>query len=117
MSENKGSFSVLVDASINHICDVVGLTSFVRARCIEMSGKITPKQVVNVTKPIANAIACGVVSIVHEESKRKGRVSQHLPDRIIGRVFGFNSVAVVYNKRQLNSVIAGDSAKIANIAG
>lgn len=117
MSENSGSFSVQVDAGINHICDELGLISFVRAKCIEMSSKIKPKQSVNITKPIANAIACAVVSIVHEESKRKGRVGQHLPDRIIGRVFGLNSVAVVYNKRLINSVIGGDSAKMADITG
>jgi len=117
MSENSGSFSVQVDAGINHICDELGLISFVRAKCIEMSSKVKPKQGVNITKPIANAIACAIVSIVHEESKRKGRVGRHLPDKIIGKVFGLNSVAVVYNKRLINSVIGGDSAKIANITG
>lgn len=117
MSQNKGSFSTQVDTSINHICDEVGLTSFVRAKCIEMSGKIKPKDPVEITKPIANAIACAIVSIVHEESKRKGRVAKHLPDRIVGKVFGLNSVAVVYNKRLLNSVITGDSAKMANMTG
>jgi hypothetical protein len=117
MSENNSSFSVQVDASINHICDELGLISFVRAKCIEMSNKIKPKQGVNITKPIANAIACAVVSIVHEESKRKGRVGRHLPDRIIGKVFGLNGVAVVYNKHLINSVIGGDSAKIASITG
>lgn len=116
MSKNSG-FSVQVDASINQICDELGLISFVRAKCIEMCSKIKPKQGVNITKPIANAIACAVVSIVHEESKRKGRVGRHLPDRIIGKVFGLNSVTVVYNKRLVNSVIGGDSAKIANITG
>jgi hypothetical protein len=114
MSENNSSFSVQVDASITHICDELGLISFVRAKCIEMSSKIKPKSA-NITKPIANAIACAIVSIVHEESKRKGRVGRHLPDRIIGKVFGLNSVAVVYNKRLINTVIGGDSAKMANI--
>jgi hypothetical protein len=117
MSENSGSFSVQVDASINHICNELKLISFVRAKCIEMSGKIKPKQGVNITKPIANAIACAVVSIVHEESKRRGRVARHLPDRIIGKVFGLNSIAVVYNKHLINSVISGDSAKMAKITG
>ena len=117
MSQNSGSFSMQVDASINHICDELGLISFVRTKCIEISGKIKPKQGVNITKPIANAIACAVVSIVHEESKRKGKVDKHLPDKIIGKVFGLNSVAVVYNKRLINSVIGGDPAKIANITG
>jgi hypothetical protein len=86
-------------------------------KCIEMSSKIKPKQSANITKLIANATACAIVSIVHKESKRKGRVVRHLPDRIIGKVFGLNSVAVVYNKRLINSVIGGDSAKMANITG
>ena len=82
-----------------------------------MASKIKLKQSVDMTKPIANAIACAIVSVVHEESKRKGRVGQHLPDKIIGKVFGLNSVAVVYNKRLINSVIGGDSTKMANITG
>jgi hypothetical protein len=117
MSENSGSFSGQVDASINQICDELGLISFVRAKCIELSNKIKPERGGNITKPIANAIACAVVSIVHEESKRKGRVGRHLPDRIIGKVFGLNGVAVVHNKRLVNSVIGGDHAKIASITG
>ncbi len=117
MSENSGSFSVQVDASINHICDELGLIAFVRAKCIELSNKIKPERAVNITTPIANAIACAIVSIVHEESKRKGRIARHLPDRIIGKVFGLNSVSVVYNKRLVNSAIGGDHAKIASITG
>lgn len=108
---------VKVDAGINHICDELKLTSFVRAKCIEMSGEVKPKQDAGVTGPVANAIACAIVSIVHGEAKRNGRVGRHLPDRIIGRVFGMNSVAVVYNKRLINSVIGGNPAKMANISG
>ena len=115
MQENN-SFAVKVDASINHICDELKLTSFVRAKCIEMSGEVKPKQDTSVTGPVANAIACAIVSIVHGEARRKGRVAQHLPDRIIGKVFKLNSVAVVYNKRLLNSVMGGNPAKMANIS-
>lgn len=118
MSEDTtDSFSAQVDASVNRICDELDLISFVRAKCVELASKIKPKQGVNTTKPIANAIACAIVSIVHEESLRKGRVRQHLPNKLIGKVFGLNSVSVVYNKRLINSVLAGDSAKIANITG
>jgi hypothetical protein len=117
VEKNVGSFPVIVNASINRICDDLGLIAFVRTKCIELSGKIAPKQLADITKPIANAIACAIVSIVNEESKRNGRVGKHLPDRIIGSVFGLNGVSVVYNKRLINSVIAGDSSKLGNITG
>ena len=118
MSEvNSASFPVLVDASINKICDALGLIAFVRTKCIELSGKLAPKQLANITKPIAEGIACAIVSIVNEESKRKGRVARHLPDRIIGSVFGLKGISVVYNKRLIHSVISGDSSKLNKIVG
>lgn len=115
--ENNESFPVLVNASINRISDELGLIAFVRARCIEVSGKLAQKQLAKITQPTANAIACAIVSIVNDESRRKGRVGNHLPDRIIGKVFRLNGVSVVYNKRLINSVISGDSSKLANITG
>ena len=116
MSErgNKSS-SILVNESINHLCDQLKLVAFVRARCIEVCTKIIPKQAASITKPIANSIACAIVSIVHENSRRSGRVEQHLPDRIIGGVFGLDAVSVVYNRRLVNTVIAGDAARLAEI--
>ena len=118
MSEvNSASFQVLVNASINQICDDLGLIAFIRTKCIELSGKLAPKQLANIAKPIADAIACAIVSIVNEESKRKGRVDRHLPDRVIGSVFGLKGISVVYNKRLIHSVISGDSAKMSKIMG
>jgi hypothetical protein len=117
MSDDTSPLSVHVDAGINHICNELGLIPFVRAKCIEMSSKLNTKQGKDITKSTGNAIACAIVSIVHEESKRKGRVDRHLPDRIIGEVFGQKSVTVVYNKRLLNSVIGGDSARMTKITG
>ena len=116
MSEVKSaSFQVLVNASINQICDDLGLIAFIRTKCIELSGTLAPKQLANIAKPIANSIACAIVSIVNEESKRNGRVDRHLPDRVIGSVFGLKGITVVYNKRLIHSVISGDSAKLAKI--
>jgi hypothetical protein len=100
--------------SINRICDELRLPTFVREKCIEMSINIGPKQDFNITKPIANTIACSIVSIVHKDAHRKGRV-RHLPDKMIGAVFGLRTVVIVYNKRLINSVISGDSLKIADI--
>ena len=74
-----------------------------------------PKQIASITKTLANSIACAIVSIVHEESMRGGRVDRHLPDRIIGSVFKFNAGSIVYNKRIVNHVIAGDATKLAGI--
>lgn len=116
MSENGNeSSSVLVTASINHICDELKLVAIVRTRCIDVCNRIMPKQVARITKTLANSIACAIVSIVHEESRRGGRVDRHLPDRIIGSVFKFDAVSVVYNKRIVTHVIAGNAAKLAGI--
>ncbi|HEV8387658.1 MAG TPA: hypothetical protein VGQ03_08550 [Nitrososphaera sp.] len=116
MSEKGNeSSSVLVTASINHICDELKLVAIVRTKCIEVCTMIMPKQVASITKTLANSIACAIVSIVHEESRRGGRVDRHLPDRIIGSVFKFNAGSIVYNKRIVNHVIAGDDAKLAGM--
>lgn len=106
-----------MNASINRICDDLDLIAFVRTKCIELSNKLAPKQLANIAKPIADAIACAIVSIVHEESKMKGRVDRHLPDRIIGGVFGLKGISVVYNKRLVHAVISGDSSKMHRIMG
>ena len=103
------SFEVKVDNSINRICDELKLTSLVRSKCIEMCVKVKPKENADVSDPAANAVACAIVSIVHDEAKRNGRVGHHLPDRIIGKVFGLTSVAVVYNKRLVNTIRTGSS--------
>jgi hypothetical protein len=118
MSEaNSASFQVLVNASINQICDDLGLIAFIRTKSIELSDKLAPKQSADIAKPIADAIACAIVSIVNEESRRKGRVDRHLPDRIIGGVFGLKGTSLVYNKRLVYSVISGDSSKMHKIMG
>ena len=106
---NTGTFEVKVDASINHICDELDLTSFVREKCIQMCIKVKPKENANVSEPAANAVACAIVSIVHEDAKRNGRVGRHLPDRMIGKIYGLNSIAVVYNKRLINTIRTGNS--------
>ncbi len=103
MISSTSSFEVKVDEAINQICDKLKLTAFVREKCIQMCIKLKPKENASVLGPVANAVACAIVSIVHEDAKRNGRVSQHLPDRIIGKVFGLTSIAVVYNKRLINT--------------
>jgi hypothetical protein len=116
MTENSSPFQK-VDASINQICDTLKLTPFVRTECIKVSNDVTPKEGADMAPSIANAIACAIVSIVHEDAKRKGRVAQHLPDKAIGNVFGLSGVSVVYNKRLINSVRSGNSKKMAEISG
>jgi hypothetical protein len=114
--QNKKSATALVNESIGTICDELKLIAFVRAGCNEFCDKVMSSQVDAITKPVANSVACAIVSIVHEDSRRKGRVKKHLPDRIVGHIFGLSSVAVVYNKRLINTVIAGDSSKLAHIS-
>ena len=97
-------FEVKVDESINHICDKLKLPALVRAKCIELCTRVKPKENTKVSDPTANAVACAIVSIVHEDALRNGRVDRHLPDRILGKVFGLTSSGVVYNKRLINRI-------------
>ena len=106
MTESSSPFVVAIGAGINRICDELKLTPFVRAKCNEMCSKIEPKEKAKISDPVANAIACAIVSIVHEDAKRNGRVGKHLPDRVIGKVFGLSSITVVHNKHLVNSVIS-----------
>ena len=111
MSQDAGHFSKMVDAGINHLCDVLKLSPFVRAKCIEMSARVRPDQDSVLTAPVANAVASAIVSLVHEDARRNGRVQKHLPDRIIARVVGLNAVAVVHNRHLINSVLANRPSK------
>ena len=104
MTENNSSFVVMVGAGINQICDELTLTPFVRTQCIEVSNEVKPEANVSVSQPIANAIACAIVSIVHRDAQIKGRVARHLPDKMIGNVFGMTSNSVVHNRHLVNSV-------------
>jgi hypothetical protein len=96
-------------ASVDHICSELNLSQPVRSRCMELlnylkpgSGYGRPKQM---PESLANAVACALVSIAHEEAWRMHRVPRHLPDRFIGGIYGLSSSAVVYNKHLISSVI------------
>ena len=101
----------MVDAGINHLCDILRLSTFVRAKCIEMSGRVRPEQDSILAAPVANAIASAIVSLVHEDARRNGRVQKHLPDRIIAKAVGLNAVTVVYNRHLINSVLGSRQSK------
>lgn len=103
MSRSNNSALAKVDAGINRLCDELKLTSFVRAKCLEMSSSMEKEGGTGLTGSEANAVACGVVSIVHEEARRHGRVGMHLPDRMIGKVFGMDSGTIVHSKHIMNS--------------
>lgn len=103
MSQSNNSALAKVDAGINQLCDELKLTSFVRAKCLEMSTSMEREGGSGLTGSEANAVACGVVSIVHEEAHRRGRVVRHLPDRMIAGVFGMDSGTIVQSKHIMNS--------------
>lgn len=95
----SNTFPVKVEASINHICNELKLTSFIRTKCMEMSNKETHEE----NKQDADGFACAIVSIVHEEARRNGRVAQHLPNKAIGKTLGMDSGTVVHNVHMFNS--------------
>jgi hypothetical protein len=54
-------------------------------------------------KQDSDALACAIVSIVHEEARRSGRVSQHLPNKMIGNSLGIDSGTIVHSIHLFNS--------------
>lgn len=95
------TFLTKVEARINYACDELKLTPFVRTRCIETSKKKAIEQDGKILD--ANGVACAIVSIVHEDARRNGRVSQHLPNKMIGKALGMDSGTVVHNIHLFNS--------------
>lgn len=103
MSQSNNSALAKVDAGINKLCDELKLSSFIRTKCLEMSSGMEKEGGVGLTGSEASAVACSVLSIVHEDARRRGRVEKHLPDRMIGEVFGMDSGAIVKSKHIMNS--------------
>ena len=102
-------FDARIQASIDHICSELKLAQLVRLRSFELSNYLKPEGgdgIQNdIPESVIDAVACAVVSMAHEEALRMHRVSRHLPDRIIGRLYGLSSSAVVRNKQLINSVM------------
>ena len=98
-----------IEASIDNICLKLRLDENVKKYCIELSQYLQPiqggKGQHEIPDALANAVACALVSLAHEELWRKNRIPKHLPDKIIGGLYGLRSAAVVYNKRLINSEI------------
>lgn len=92
-----------VEASIDRICTELKLTSFVRDKCIEMSRKMAQNGGEGANSLGADAAASAIVSIAHEEARRNGRVSRHLPNRMIGKAVGMDSGSVTHSVHLFNS--------------
>lgn len=103
MSKSNDSTLTRVDQGIHELCDKLKLTPFVRARCLEMSGNMEKEGGTGLTGSPTNAVACSIVSIVHEEALRGGRVTVHLPDKMIGKVFGMDSGDIIRGKHIMNA--------------
>lgn len=90
------TFLTKVEARINYSYDELKLTPLVRTKCMEMSKK---KKASEQEEKIldANGVASAIVSIVHEDARRNGRVSQHLPNKMIGKALGMESGTAVHN--------------------
>lgn len=102
MPQNKSTLSKVNDG-INELCDKLKLTSFVREKCLEMSGRLEKQGGAGLTGSPTNAVACSIVSVVHEEAHRMGRVTKHLSDKMIGNVFGMDSADITRSKHIMNS--------------
>jgi hypothetical protein len=103
VSQRNNQTLTKVDEGINQLCDKLKLTPFVREKCLELSGKLEKEGGAGLTGSPTNAVACSIVSIVHEEAHRSGRVAVHLTDKMIGKVFGMDSADITRSKHIMNS--------------
>ena len=99
-----------IEVSIDYICSELKLDQSIKFGCIELArmlGLIAggDSGTHDIPDSVANALACSLVSLAHQELWRSRRVTRHLPDRVIGKLYGLSSSAVVYNKRLINSEI------------
>lgn len=105
----SSGFDTRIQASVDHICSELKLGQLIRLRSFDLSNYLKPETSdgvhSNVPESVINAVACAVVSMAHEEALRMHRVSRHLPDRIIGRLYGLSSSSVVRNKQLISAVI------------
>ena len=105
-----------IEASIDNICSKLRLDENVKKHCINLSQYLQPiqggKGQYEIPDALANAVACALVSLAHEELWRKNMIPKHLPDKIIGGLYGLRSAAVVYNKRLVSSEITKNKAKM-----
>jgi hypothetical protein len=109
-SPSSSALNARVMASIDHICSELKLDQIIKSRCSELSRYLEPlhsgdRTHDEIPESLANAVACALVSIAHEEAWQMHRVPKHLPDRIIGKLYGLSSSAVVYNRRLISSEI------------
>ena len=108
-SAPSSSLDKKIVASIDHICVELKLSELVRSRCLELLNYLKPegddKKPEHIPDSVANAVACALVSLAHEEAWRTHNVPRHLPDRFIGKIYGLSSSAVVYNKHLIHSII------------
>lgn len=102
MSQSKSTL-LKVNDGINELCDKLKLTPFIREKCLEMSGRLEKQGGAGLTGSPTNAVACSIVSVVHEEARRRGRVTRHLPDGMIGKVFDMDSADITRSKHIMNS--------------
>ena len=105
----SSGFDTRIQASIDHICSELKLAQLVRSRSFELSNYLKSESGDDINRDIPesviNAVTCAVVSMAQEEALSMHRVSIHLPDRIIGRLYGLSSSAVVRNKQLISSVM------------
>jgi hypothetical protein len=109
-SASSSSLDKKILAGIDRICVELKLSELVQSRSLELLNLLKPaaddKKPEQFPDSVANAVACALVSLAHEEAWRMRRVPRHLPDRFIGRTYGLSSSTVVYNKHLIHSIIA-----------
>lgn len=94
-----------IGISIDRICTELNLSHIVKERSIELANLLRAETAADISESLANAVACAIVSMAHEELWKMHRVPRHLPDRIVGGIYQLSSATVVYNKHLISSVI------------
>ncbi len=94
-----------VSKDIEKVCDQLRIESSVRKEALLMCASMSENDVFADQK--TSEVAGGILSIAHEKGLRIGKVSKHLPDRMIASVLEIDVTKVALTRRITNTLISG----------
>jgi hypothetical protein len=94
-----------VSKEIERVCDQLHIAMSVRKEALLMCGLMSKNEAF--AHQNTSEVAGGMLSIAHEKGLRIGRVTKHLPDRMIANILGINATKIVFTRGITNKLISG----------
>lgn len=93
-----------VGKDIEMVCDQLHIEISIRKEALSMCDRMSNDKVF--TNQKTAEVAGGMLSIAHEKGLRIGRVTQHLPDKMIAAILGIAATKIVLTRRITNTLIS-----------